>query len=43
MLDMRYYMGSARQLVTQEGVDEILFVAEMSGLSNDNNMVKLGF
>ena len=43
MLDMRYYMGSARQLVTQEGVDEILFVAEMSSLSNDNNMVKLGF
>lgn len=43
MLDMRYYMGSARQLVSQEGVDEVLFVAEMSGLSNDNNMVKLGF
>ncbi len=43
MLDMRYYMGSARQLVAQEGVDEILFVAEMSGLANDNNMVKLGF
>lgn len=43
MLDMRYYMGSARQLVSEEGVDEILFVAEMSGLSNDSNMVKLGF
>ena len=43
MLDMRYYMGSARQLISQEGVDEILFVAEMSGLANDNNLVKLRF
>ncbi len=43
MLDMRYYMGSAKQLVQAEGVDEILFVGEMSGLANDNNLVKLGF
>lgn len=43
MLDLRYYVGSAKTLVAEEGVDEILFVAEMSGLANDNNMVKLGF
>lgn len=43
MLDMRYYVGSAKQLVSDEGVDEILFVSEMSSLASDNNMVKLGF
>ncbi len=43
MLDMRYYMGSAQQLIAENGVDEILFVAEMSGFANDKNLVKLGF
>lgn len=43
MLDLRYYMGSARQLIEQEGVDELLFVGELSGIANDKNMVKLGF
>ena len=43
MLDLRYYMGSAQQLISEQGVDEILFVCEMSSFANDKNMVKLGF
>lgn len=43
MLDLRYYMGSAQQLIESEGVDEILFVNEMSSFANDKNIVKLGF
>ncbi len=43
MLDLRYYMGSAQQLISERSVDEILFVCEMSSFANDRNMVKLGF
>ena len=43
MLDLRYYMGSAKQLAADRNVDEILFVCEMSSFANDKNMVKLGF
>ena len=43
MLDLRYYMGSAKQLAADKGADEILFVCEMSSFANDKNMVKLGF
>ena len=43
MLDLRYYMGSAKQLAAERNVDEILFVCEMSSFANDKNMVKLGF
>ena len=43
MLDLRYYMGSAKQLAEVENVDELLFVCEMSSFANDKNMVKLGF
>lgn len=43
MLDLRYYMGSAQQLIADEGVDELLFVQEMSSFANDKNLVKLGF
>ena len=43
MLDMRYFAGSTQQLIEDYGVDEILFVAEMSGFANDRNLIKLGF
>ena len=43
MLDLRYYMGSAKQLIEDENVDELLFVCEMSSFANDKNLVKLGF
>lgn len=43
MIDLRYYMGSANQLISERGVDEILFVCEMSSFANDKNLVKLGF
>ena len=43
MLDLRYYMGSAQQLIAEKNVSEILFVCEMSSFANDKNMVKLGF
>lgn len=43
MLDLRYYMGSAQQLIEESGVDEILFVQEMSSFSNDRNLIKLTF
>ena len=43
MLDMRYFMGSALELVKSENVDEVLFVNEMSSFSKDNNLVKLAF
>lgn len=43
MLDLRYYMGSTQQLISENGVDEILFVCEMSSFANDKNLVKLGF
>ena len=43
MLDLRYYMGSAQQLIAEKNVSDILFVCEMSSFANDKNMVKLGF
>lgn len=43
MLDMRYFAGSTQQLIEDYSVDEILFVAEMSGFANDRNLIKLGF
>ena len=43
MLDLRYYMDSAQKVVEQMNVDEILFVFEMSGLSNNTNISKLVF
>lgn len=43
MLDLRYFMESSQEVVEQMNVDEILFVFEMSGLSNNTNISKLVF
>lgn len=43
MLDLRYFMGSAKDIMAEKGVDGLLFVCEMSGLASDPNLVKLSF
>ena len=43
MIDLRYYIGSAQQAIDDNGVDEILFVCELSSFTNDKNIGKLGY
>lgn len=43
MLDMRYFRGSAQDICDYEGVTDILFVGEMSGIASDKNLIKLSF
>lgn len=43
MLDLRYYRESAQNICDYEGVTDILFVGEMSGIASDKNLIKLSF
>lgn len=42
MLDMRYYMGSVRTLVGNEGVTDILVLYNTANFISDKNIIKLG-
>ena len=41
LVDLRYYPGSVRALLTQAAPDALLFVYEMSGLASGDDFVKL--
>lgn len=43
MLDLRYFNGSVQHIIDEMGVDELLFVYEISGFAGDNNIIKLSF
>lgn len=42
MLDMRYYMGSAKTLAAAEGVTDILVLYNTANFISDKNIIKLG-
>ncbi len=43
MLDLRYFNGSVKNLVSSSGVTDIMFVGEMSNVAKDENLFKLLF
>ena len=43
ILDLRYFNGSVKNLVSSSGVTDIMFVGEMSNVAKDENLFKLLF
>ena len=42
MIDLRYFTGDMNQLISEQGITDIVVLYELSNVLNDENITKLG-